>query len=71
MSQILIRNLSERAHQALKKQAAEHRHSLEGEIRAILEAATQDTDAFVLPKMVIPEKKEGKTLAELVSEGRR
>ena len=71
MPQILVRNLSERAHLALRRQATEHRNSLEGEVRAILEAAAQPIDEFVLPAMVVPKHSGGKTLSELVSEGRR
>ena len=71
MPQILVRNLSERTHNALRKQAAEHHNSLEGEVRSILEAAAQAHEEFVLPAMVKPRRRGGKTLAELVSEGRR
>jgi plasmid stability protein len=71
MPQILIRNLSQRAHSALRQRAVEHRTSLEGEVRAILEAATQPTEGFVLPAMVVPGQRGGKSLAQLVSEGRR
>lgn len=71
MPQILVRNLSERAHSALRRQATEHRNSLEGEVRAILEAAAQPPDEFVLPAMVAPQRGGGKTLAQLVSDGRR
>ncbi len=71
MPQILVRNLSERAHNALRRQAVEHHTSLEGEVRSILETAAQSTDEFVLPTMVVPKRRGGKTLAQLVSEGRR
>lgn len=71
MPQILVRNLSERAHNALRRQAAEHRTSLEGEVRSILESAAQPPDEFVLPAMVVPKRRSGKTLTQLVSEGRR
>ena len=71
MAQILVRNLSERAHAQLRKQAAEHHQSLEGEVRAILEDAAGRAEAFVLPALVEPRRRGGKSLAELVSEGRR
>jgi plasmid stability protein len=71
MPQILVRNLSERAHNALRLQAIEHRTSLEGEVRAILEAATATPDAFVLPPLLVPGVQGGKSLSQIVSEGRR
>jgi plasmid stability protein len=71
MAQILVRNLSERTHGALRRQAVEHHKSLEAEVRSILEAATQPSDEFALPTMLAPKRKGGKTLAQLVSEGRR
>lgn len=71
MPQILVRNLSERAHNALRRQAMEHRSSLEGEARSILETATEPQDEFVLPAMLVPKRSSGKTLAQIVSEGRR
>ena len=71
MAQILVRNLPERTHLALRRLAAEHRQSLEGEVRAILEAAALPPNEFVLPELLIPASKGGKSLAELVSEGRR
>lgn len=71
MPQILVRNLSERTHSILRHQAAEHHTSLEGEVRAILEAAAQAAEEFVLPAMVSPKRRGGKTLAESVAEGRR
>ena len=71
MPQILVRNLSERIHGALRRQAAEHHKSLEAEVRSILEAATQPSDEFALPAMVVPRHSGGKSLAQLVSEGRR
>ena len=72
MAQILVRNLPERTHMVLRRLAAEHRLSLEAEVRAILEAAAQATDEeFVLPDLLSPARKDGKSLAHLVSEGRR
>lgn len=71
MPQILVRNLSERAHKALRLRAVEHKNSLEGEVRSILESAVQAGDEFVLPTMVVPKRRGGKSLARLVSEGRR
>lgn len=71
MPQLLIRNLSERAHTALRRQAAEHRNSLEGEVRSILEAAIQPNEEFILPALLVPKRRGGKTLAQLVSDGRR
>jgi|GEM_PF-2320353 len=71
MPQILVRNVSELAHRALRIRAAQHRTSLEGEVRSILEAAALPTDEFVPPVMLVPRHKGGKSLAQLVSEGRR
>lgn len=71
MPHVLVRNLSERAHKALRIRAAEHQNSLEGEVRSILEAAVQAADEFVLPGLVVPKRLGGKSLARLVSEGRR
>lgn len=71
MPQILVRNVSERAHRALRILAAQHRTSLEGEVRAIIEAATVPDDEFVPPTMLVPRHEGGKSLSELVSEGRR
>ena len=39
MAAVTIRNLSDEAHRALKLRAAQHNHSAEAEMRAILEAA--------------------------------
>jgi plasmid stability protein len=41
MAAVTIRNLSAEAHRALKQRAAQHNHSTEAEIRAILEAAVR------------------------------
>lgn len=71
MSRILVSNLSEHAHQALRRQAAKHKRSLEGEVRAILEAAALAEETFVLPPLLTPGDPGGKSLAQLVSEGRR
>ncbi len=71
MPQVLVRNLSERTHTALRRQAVEHHNSLEGEVRSILESAVQASDEFVLPALVVPKRRGGKSLARLVSEGRR
>ena len=71
MAQILVRNLSDLTHGALRQRASEHHVSLEAEVRAILEAAIQPRDAFPLPALVVPLRKGGKTLAEWVTEGRR
>jgi plasmid stability protein len=38
---VTIRNLSDETHRALKARAAEHGHSTEAEIRAILDQAVQ------------------------------
>jgi plasmid stability protein len=71
MPQILVRNLSERTHGTLRRQAAEHHTSLEAEVRSILESITRPIEEFALPAMVTPKRKGGKTMAQLVSEGRR
>jgi plasmid stability protein len=41
MAAVVIRNLSEAAHRALKVRAARHNRSAEAEMRAILEAAAR------------------------------
>ncbi|ACI52758.1 conserved hypothetical protein [Gluconacetobacter diazotrophicus PA1 5] len=41
MSSVVIRNLPEETHRALKARAALHGHSTEAEIRAILEAVVR------------------------------
>ncbi|MDO9296343.1 plasmid stabilization protein [Bradyrhizobium sp.] len=41
MATVTIRNLSDEAHRALKVRAAQHDHSTEAEMRAILEAAVR------------------------------
>ncbi len=41
MAAVTIRNLSEAVHRALKVRAAQHNHSTEAEMRAILEAAVR------------------------------
>jgi antitoxin FitA len=41
MAAVVIRNLSEEAHRALKLRAAQHNRSTEAEIRAILEEAAR------------------------------
>jgi antitoxin FitA len=41
MAAVTIRNLSDEAHRALKIRAAQHNHSAEAEMRAILETAVR------------------------------
>jgi len=41
MAAVIIRNLSDQAHRALKIRAARHNRSTEAEMRAILEAAVR------------------------------
>ncbi|QQN62225.1 plasmid stabilization protein [Bradyrhizobium diazoefficiens] len=41
MAAVIIRNLSEEAHRALKVRASQHNRSAEAEMRAILEAAVR------------------------------
>lgn len=41
MAAVIIRNLSDQAHRALKIRAARHNRSTEAEMRAILEAAAR------------------------------
>lgn len=71
MPQILVRNVPDRVHRALRRRAADHHTSLEGEVRAILEVAAQPDDEFVPPRMIVPSRPGGSSLAQLVSEGRR
>jgi antitoxin FitA len=42
MAAVVIRNLSEATHRALKRRAKEHGRSTEAEIRSILEEAVED-----------------------------
>ena len=65
MPQILVRNLSERTHGALRRRAAEHHKSLEAEVRSILETATLPVEEFALPAMVTPKRRGGKSVAQL------
>lgn len=44
MPSVVIRNLSEETHRALKARAARHGRSTESEIREILEGAVRPTD---------------------------
>jgi plasmid stability protein len=70
MHQILTRNVPERVYQALRRRAAEHHASLEAEVRAILAQAAED-EGFALPAMLVPKDASGKSLAQIVAEGRR
>lgn len=71
MPQILVRNLPARTHKALRLRAAEHGASLEAEVRSILEEAVRLDEEFTLPELVVPRRKKGKSLADIVAEGRR
>jgi len=44
MPAVVIRNLSDETHRALKRRAAEHGRSTEAEIRAILDSAVAPAD---------------------------
>jgi antitoxin FitA len=55
MAAVVIRNLSDAAHRALKRRAKQHGHSTEAEIRNILEDAVKD----------LPRKGLGDKLAEI------
>ena len=48
MAAVIIRNLSEEAHRALKVRAAQHNRSAEAEMRAILEAAVRPEGRLLL-----------------------
>lgn len=48
MAAVIIRNLSEEAHRALKLRAAQHNRSTEAEMRAILEAAVRPEERVKL-----------------------
>jgi plasmid stability protein len=48
MAAVVIRNLSEEAHRALKLRAAQHNRSTEAEIRAILEEAARPAERVKL-----------------------
>ncbi len=48
MANILIRNLPDEVHRALRIRAAHHGHSTEAEIREILEAVTQPPERVKL-----------------------
>ena len=43
MAQVIVRNLDDKVVAALKRSAARHRRSLEGELRAVLNAAARLT----------------------------
>jgi plasmid stability protein len=70
MHQILTRNVPDPVYQALRRRAASHHASLEAEVRAILALATEN-EGFALPALLTPADGSGKSLAEIVSEGRR
>jgi len=61
----------ERARSTMRLRAAQHRTTLKGKVQAILEAVVTSADEFVPPVLLIPRRKNGKSLSELVSEGRR
>lgn len=44
MATLTIRNVSERAHRALRRRAAENERSVEAEIRALLETLSAEPD---------------------------
>jgi plasmid stability protein len=48
MAAVTIRNLSDEAHRALKRRAAQHNRSTEAEMRAILEAAVRPEGRLLL-----------------------
>ena len=48
MAAVIIRNLSEEAHRALKVRAAQNNRSTEAEMRAILEAAVRPEGRLLL-----------------------
>lgn len=70
MHQILTRNVPDRVYQALRRRATAHRASLEAEVRSILAQAAEE-EGFALPAMLVPANPSGKSLAQIVSEGRR
>lgn len=47
MATLTIRNLSEETRRALKERAARHNHSMEAEVRSILDAAIGQPAPFV------------------------
>ena len=44
MAAITVRNISDRAHRALKERAARHERSMEAEVRALIEEAVHEAD---------------------------
>lgn len=48
MSAIVVRNISEETHRALRRQAKQNRRSTEAEVRAILEGAVRPATRFRL-----------------------
>jgi plasmid stability protein len=70
MHQILTRNVPDRVYQALRRRAESHHASLEAEVRAIL-AQAAESEGFALPALLVPKDSSGKTLAQIVAEGRR
>jgi len=47
MATLTIRNLSESTRRALKERAARHNHSMEAEVRAILDSAVAQDNDFI------------------------
>lgn len=52
MRALNVRNLSEETHRALRVRAAENGHSMEAEVRAIIEAALQPKDRIKLGSLL-------------------
>ncbi|WP_280462731.1 FitA-like ribbon-helix-helix domain-containing protein [Nocardia carnea] len=52
MKNVLVRNLSDEVHRAIRQRAATHGHSAEAEIRAILTAAVQPPERVKLGSML-------------------
>jgi plasmid stability protein len=52
MPALNVRNLSEETHRALRVRAAENGHSMEAEVRAIIEAAVQPKERIKLGSLL-------------------
>lgn len=71
MPRILARYLSGCAHRGLRLHAVPKTNPLEKKASELLRDASAAANPSSLPCMHVPRRKGGKSLAELVSEGRR
>lgn len=64
MANIHVRNLSDAVHRALCVRAAQHRRSIEAEIRAILEAAVYPPERIKLGVLLVSIAREANGLTD-------